>query len=95
MDAWDVDYYRIKTTSKETSVVIALENQSSTLQPYMQRYDEKKEYLGDKLASTNGQNIEFSFSTTPNLVYFILIGGQNRTSGAYRLTVSEKSGDGT
>jgi len=92
----DIDIFKITTPGKYRDIIkVELKNTKTTLMPYMQRYDEKKEYLGDKRASTRGQNIEFSFSTNPNLVYYILIGGRDGTSGAYRLTVSEKSGDGT
>jgi tetratricopeptide (TPR) repeat protein len=92
----DNDYFKITTPDKYRDIIKdELKNTKTTLKPNMQIYDEKKEYLDKVDGWTPGQNIEFSFSTNPNLVWYIFIGGRHGTSGAYRLTVNEKSGDGT
>lgn len=95
MDAEDWDYYRIKASSTKTSVVISLENQSTTLRPILGILDENKKEIGYIETSNNGQNLGHTFSFNPGLVYYIRIGGKYNSYGAYRLTVNEKSGDGT
>jgi|GEM_PF-1028140 len=92
MDNPDEDFYRIKTSSKKVSVIVSIENQSTTLRPYIGIYLENKEFFKESWGSTEGQNFEYSFSAEPGMVYYIRITGvDHKYNGAYRLTVNEKS----
>jgi tetratricopeptide (TPR) repeat protein len=91
MDSADMDCYHIKTSSKKVSVIVSLENQSTTLGPYIHIHLENKQFSQQtKGRITPGQNLEYSFSAGPGMVYYIIIGGVEESHGAYRLTVSEK-----
>jgi hypothetical protein len=94
MDAGDKDFYSVRTSANKTSVVISLENKSTTLKPQIDIYRKNKQKIGGSQADpdyvTPGQDMEYSFLANPNSVYFICIKGQSGT-GAYRLTAMKKS----
>jgi tetratricopeptide (TPR) repeat protein len=94
MDNADLDFYSIKSLSKKTDINITLKNMSTSIKPRIEVYYENKQWLGGTTGNsynvTSGQDTEYSFSSEPDLIYFICIKDLNGSSGKYRLTVKEK-----
>ena len=88
----DVDYYRIKTPETYADLVkIELENQSTTLKPYIGVYLENKQLLGGtsgyQSTVTAGQDVEYTFNGDPDTNYYIQVTSLDKKPSNYKLKV--------
>lgn len=87
MDSGDHDYFHFKTSSNTGIVTITLRNQSNTLRPYLAMYDGVKQQFWKKGANNAGQDLQYEFTPTPNVSYYVYVGQWSNTHGPYHLTV--------
>jgi hypothetical protein len=96
MDGSDSDFYIFNTPSTSSLIIIAVENQSASLKPYLAVYNANKVLLWESSTwepwVTSGQNLKHSFPVDPNTGYYAVVRGL-RTSGNYRLNVREANED--
>ena len=92
MDGADADYYRIKTSSKNSTVIVSINNPSSTLRPQLALFNgDKHKFWGNNgYYWTPGQDLEHSFEAKADSVYYLAVSGYKST-GPYQLKVSENS----
>ncbi len=90
MDGADADYYRIKMSSKNSTVVVSINNPSTTLRPQIALFDEDKHKFWENNGYnwTPGQDLEHSFEAEADSVYYLAVSGYDST-GPYQLKVSK------
>jgi hypothetical protein len=87
MDSNDQDWYRISGISGK-SATVRLINKSSSLQPkVMVRRSDKSIQSNWQGANAAGADLSITFDTEAGQEYYVIVGSDNWTSGAYRLTV--------
>lgn len=93
MDSGDADYYRFKTSSKDSTVAVSLENPSTTLRPSLALFsaDKHKFWESSGYYRTAGQDVKHSFKAAGDSLFYLVISGYKST-GPYRMKVSENSG---
>ena len=91
MDSADADYYRFRTSSNTSTVVVTLNNPSTTLKPSVTLLDADKHQFweGSGYYRTPGQDLEHAFEAKADSVYYLAISGYKST-GAYVLNLTEK-----
>lgn len=89
MDDVDVDWHRF-TAPSDGSMLVRVDNRSSTLRPWLAIYDRDKKQLVKSDASNAGQNLQQSVKVEARKDYYAVIGGMYATTGAYRLVLSAK-----
>jgi tetratricopeptide (TPR) repeat protein len=84
----EVDFYQVKS-DKAASLVVSLDNHSTSLQPVIEIYDADRSRIGGNANSNPAGNVSYSFAAQPNSAYYIKVRTADYTSssGAYRLTV--------
>lgn len=92
MDARDVDHYRIQSPSAETSILVSLENGSTTIRPFFAVYDGNKREIGrtsDYVPGiTPGQDLQYQFTASADSRYYLFVDDLANSRGNYLLTVS-------
>jgi tetratricopeptide (TPR) repeat protein len=87
----DKDTFAFKTPPKyRDRIEIAVDNQSTTLQPGIGVYNADKSSIGGNAASTTGANLKYSFGCQPDSTYYVQIVRSlyyPALGGAYRLSV--------
>jgi tetratricopeptide (TPR) repeat protein len=87
-DATDVDYYSFTTPPVyRDRVEIHVENQSTTLAPYIGLYNSDRAYINYVQNTTPAGNVTFPLVALPGTKYFFVVQGFQGTSGAYKVTV--------
>jgi hypothetical protein len=96
MDKADEDFFSVKADAAESTLRVALENRSTTLQPEVVVYDAAKAQIGSARNTTAGGDVSYSFRTQANAVYYVRVRDYYRNAaGDYTLTVSaHPPGDG-
>lgn len=88
MDAQDVDYYRFTSPSRAGNIEVAIQNRSTTLEPWLQVFNSDKTNIsGYRFNPTAGADLKYSFAVDPNATYYVAVGGNSQTSGDYTLTL--------
>ena len=83
----DQDYFKFRHTSElRDKVTATVENQSTTLKPWVKVYDTNKAEILDRYDSTYGANLEFTLSMEPGSDYYLQVLPYD-SSGKYRLSV--------
>ena len=93
MDDADADYYKFRTSSKKSTIVVSIDNPSTTLRPNLALFDANKHRLwgNNGYYWTPGQDLEHSFAAEADSVYYLAVSGYQST-GPYLLKVSENRG---
>ena len=90
MDQFDNDYYQFKTSSGAGTITVFIKNLSTTLKPGLRIFNSEKSDISDwQGKTTGGANLNYSFASKPDSVYYILVSSYHNTSGNYALTVKE------
>ena len=88
MDAHDNDYYRVETGDAAGTMVVTLENRSTTLEPELHFYNGSKSHLGYAENGTAGADLVYRRDVQPNAKYYVQVRNDSRgTYGDYTLTV--------
>jgi hypothetical protein len=83
----DQDYFKFRHPSKLRDKVTAIvENQSTTLRPWVKVYDANKSEILDRYDGTSGANLEVTLSMEPGSDYYLQVLPYD-SSGKYRLSV--------
>ncbi len=89
MDRYDNDNYRVETCGAGGTMVISLENRSTTLKPALYLYDANKTYMTHVQNGTRGANLSYQFTAVPDSTYHVRIRNYDgRTAGDYTLNVT-------
>jgi len=95
----DVDFFKYQyrdAKNRRDIVAVHLENQSTTLLPVLQLFNEDKSAVRDPITSnTGGANVDFSFTAEPGKTYYVAVSSRwQQSTGKYVLSVvSQKAYD--
>lgn len=90
-DKKDRDYFRFTTPPVYRDIIqVSIENSSTTLKPGLRVFNSEKSDISDwQRKTTGGADLNYSFASKPDSVYYILVSSHYETSGNYALTVKE------
>ncbi len=89
MDAHDNDYFRLETGEAGGTLVVTLENRSTTLEPELHVYNGSKSHVGGAENGTAGADLVYRTKAQPNAKYYVQVRNDSRgTYGDYTLTVT-------
>lgn len=89
MDGRDNDFYRVETGAAGGTLVVMLENRSTTLEPELHLYNGSKSHLGYAENGTAGADLVYRRDVQPDARYYVLVRNDSRsTYGDYTLTVT-------
>ena len=86
MDEGDTDYYQVRSGSGP-NLTVSLKNNSMTLRPNITAYDSQKNQVFNEYRTTSGADLEKTFNTQPNSIYYVQVSPFAGSSGAYSLTI--------
>jgi tetratricopeptide (TPR) repeat protein len=87
-DSSDTDYFRFTTAHPPRDIYrISLKNTSTTLLPNIAAYDSQKNQVFNEYRTTSGADLEKTFNTQPNSIYYVQVSPFAGSSGAYSLTI--------
>ena len=69
------------------TISIEVENRSTTLQPWIRLFDQKRSQVAQSYDGTPGANLSYSFSAAPNATFYFFMRGSNNSNGDYSVRV--------
>ena len=84
----DVDYFKFSTPPiYRDTISIEVENRSTSLQPWVRLFDQKRSRVDQSYDNTPGANLVYSFSAEPKSVFYFFLRGNAKSAGDYSVRV--------
>jgi hypothetical protein len=86
----DNDFFSFQFSGKaRDTIAITLQNQSTTLRPWIKVYDASKSEINSKYDGTTGADMTQEFAAAPQTTYYVQV-LPYETRGKYRLTIAPR-----